>query len=155
MCQTSSRKPSVDQTSSRNPSVDQTSPRNPSVEWSHGLTPWRCLDCHRRYAVRTKSRGFSDVLSVQLREQKATKRRLEEAQRHCREASRSVQKAGGSTARPWVSAGGRQGGAESKEGLLRTERSKTQHADMMLLFRLDLDSDKPTLNGHFRKMGPA
>lgn len=65
-----------------------------------------------------------------------------------------MQKAGGPTARPWASAGGRQGGAESKEGLQRTERSKTQHTDTMLLFRLDLDSDKSTLNGHFRKTGP-
>lgn len=66
-----------------------------------------------------------------------------------------MQKAGGSTARPWASAGGRQGGAESKEGLLRTERRKAQQANTTLVFRLDLDSDKSTLNGHFRKAGPT
>ena len=105
--------------------------------------------------VRTKIRGFSDVLSVQLREQKGTKRRQKEVQQHCREASAEVQKAGGSTARPWASAGGRKGGAESKDGLMQTERHKTRHADTTLLFHLDPDSDKSTLNGHFRKTGPT
>ena len=130
------------------------------IQESHcGVKPqshlWRCLHCHRRYVIRTKSRGFSECLKCPT---ESTKGNRKEAGRSpaTPQGGQQVSAEGGRLhGRAWASAGGRQGGSGSKEGLLRTERRKARHANTTLVFRLDLDSDKSTLNGHFRKAGPS
>lgn len=105
--------------------------------------------------IRTKSRGFSECLKCPT---ESTKGNRKEAGRSpaTPQGGQQVSAEGGRLhGRAWASAGGRQGGSGSKEGLLRTERRKARHANTTLVFRLDLDSDKSTLNGHFRKAGPS